>query len=295
MIKSRKNYKKKIGKKTRKFKNMVCSPKKNSLKFSCYTKSALFKLKNIWNKRHPTSKIIANNPKKIWEQLKMLMEKTCKKESCWLKHQCIRNDINFDKMKKMFAPTSPIEWKKNKYEWLSTIDIQNAMKQWEKYDKSFRFLGASPLDYDSKIVNGQCVWDDLCKFDLETELKEDVKKIGIVFNLDKHDKPGSHWVGVYVDVIKKHIYFFDSYGDPPPARIMRFCKTVKNQAKKLNLNYKIIINKKRHQYKDGQCGMYSMYFIISLLKGMSFKTINKNVIKDEKMSKFRKKYFNIPE
>ena len=45
MIKSRKKYIKKVGKKTRKFKNMVCSPKKNSLKFSCYTKNALFKLK----------------------------------------------------------------------------------------------------------------------------------------------------------------------------------------------------------------------------------------------------------
>jgi hypothetical protein len=294
MVKTKKHRKKKR-KTTRKFKKMTCSPKKKEFSFTCYTKNALLKLKEIWNKRHPTSNITSIYPKEIWKNLKNLMNNTCKKESCWLKHQCIKNDINFNDMNKMFAPTSPFEWKKNRYEWLSTIDIQDAMKQWEDYDKSFRFLGASPLDYDSKIYDNQCVWNDLCNFNLENEINDGVKKIGVVFNLDKHDKDGSHWVGVYIDLNKKHIYFFDSYGDPPPSRIMKFCRDVKKQAKKLNLKYKIIVNKKRHQYKDGQCGMYSMYFIISLLKGISFNALNKSVIKDDKMSRFRKKYFNIPD
>lgn len=279
--------------KTKKLKKMTCSPKKNSLKYTCYTKKALFNLKNAWNKRHCDSKIYSDNPKEIWIQLNKAMNSTCHKESCWIKHQCIKNDINVKKMNKMFAPTSPKSWKKNKYEWLSTTDIEKVMKQWEKYDKTFRFLGASPLDYDKILYKNECVWNDLCNFNLKEELDKNYKKFGIVFNLDKHNKSGSHWVSVFIDTYKKHIYFFDSYGDPPPSRIMKFCKNVKKQAKKLNQKYKIIHNKKRHQYKDGQCGMYSMYFIICLLKGDTFENINKNIIKDDKMSRFRNKYFNI--
>lgn len=282
-------------KKTRKFKKLSCSPKKNNLKYSCFTSTALIKLKNIWNKNNPHCKIITNEPKKIWQNLRDNMIDTCNSETCWIKEMSVKNhiDIDINKFNKMFAPKSPKEWRKNRYEWLSTNDIQNAMEQWESYDETFKFFGASPLDYDKKI-NNTCVWEKLCKFNLKNELLKNHNKLGIVFNLDKHDRPGSHWVAVYIDTIEKKIIFFDSYGDNPPSRIMNFCRNVKKQAKKLNLNYKIIINKKRHQYKDGQCGMYSMYFIISLLTGIKFDVFNKNTIKDKKMCKFRKKYFNIP-
>ena len=33
------------------------------------------------------------------------------------------------------------------------------------------------------------------------------KKIGIVFNLDKHNQPGSHWVALYTDLKANQVYF----------------------------------------------------------------------------------------
>ena len=44
--------------------------------------------------------------------------------------------------------------------------------------------------------------------------------MGIVFNLDPHDKPGSHWVSMYVDLNNGGIYYFDSYGYKPLKEIL---------------------------------------------------------------------------
>ena len=35
-------------------------------------------------------------------------------------------------------------------------------------------------------------------------------QIGIVFNLDKHDQEGSHWVSMFIDLKRDGIYYFDS-------------------------------------------------------------------------------------
>ena len=66
--KTRKHHKHKHHKKTRKikFKPDKCSPKTNhdELDFTCYSKSALHKLKTTWNARHPDVKIYSNDPRK---------------------------------------------------------------------------------------------------------------------------------------------------------------------------------------------------------------------------------------
>lgn len=48
--------------------------------------------------------------------------------------------------------------------------------------------------------------------------------LGIVVNLDEHDKPGSHWVAIYAPLVGI-VEYFDSYGLPPTvAHILRFLK-----------------------------------------------------------------------
>ena len=68
-----------------------------------------------------------------------------------------------------FAPEQPANWKKNPYEWLTTVDIQNVMKQYEDVYDDFEFIGPSPIDYDNN-VNNQCVWPELCHFNIEDKL-----------------------------------------------------------------------------------------------------------------------------
>ena len=58
----------------KKYKKVNCSPNpKNKLDFTCYTSNALVKLKQIWNARHPDSMITSNDPRTIWQRLKVKM------------------------------------------------------------------------------------------------------------------------------------------------------------------------------------------------------------------------------
>ena len=268
-----------------------CSPKKTNetLPFTCYTSEALNKIKNVWNARHPDEKIKSTTPRKIWEQLRLYMSDTCDSESCWIRHQCIKHDVDRSLLGDMFAPISPEKWKKNPNEWLTTVDIQKVMKQWENADTTFRFLGPSPIDYDTHKMYNECVWEDICTFDLLDTIKKGTKKVGLIFNLDKHTESGSHWVAIYIDIGKGEIYFFDSYGDNIPKQLLKFCEDVKQQS---NNKFNILINKKIHQHGNSECGMYSMYFIIQLLNGTPYDAFQTERVPDDKMLQLRKEYFN---
>ena len=55
--------------------------------------------------------------------------------------------------------------------------------------------------------------------------------------------------------------------------------------------YDIQYNKKQHQFKNSECGVYSMNFIIRLLNGESFRSIEADIMKDDKMLQCRGVYF----
>ena len=132
----RQRAKKNKGRHTRKLKwsQDKCSPKNKveTLDFSCYTAKGLHRLKKIWNTKHIDRKITSNEPRKIWEALRYLMSNTCNKESCWLKHQCLKESVPLEVKEYTFAPKQPDEWKKNPTEWLTSVDILEVMKQYEK-------------------------------------------------------------------------------------------------------------------------------------------------------------------
>jgi hypothetical protein len=47
----------------------------------------------------------------------------------------------------------------------------------------------------------------------------------------------------------------------------------------------------QHQYKDSECGVYSIYFITKLLEDKSFDEIINNKIADDEMAEFRAEFF----
>ena len=292
--KTKKNKNKKR-RKTRKLK-IKCAPKTegDTLPYTCYTKKGLHKLKNIWNRKHPDRKITSNRPRNIWKALHYALNTSCNRESCWLRHKSIKNDIDLETKEYTFAPEAPKEWKENPNEWLTSIDILEVMKQYEKTYKCFDFIGPSPIDYDKHVSYGECVWEELCEFSLNKQIKEGKTKIGIIFNLDPHHKPGSHWVAMFINTKKREIYYLDSYGEKIPRQINKFANKVKKQSLKIGnkKEYKLIENKRRHQFSESECGMYSLYFIIQMLKGYPFSKFLKKRIKDKYMIKLRKIYFN---
>tara|TARA_B110000444_G_C18837610_1_gene596956 strand:+ start:1765 stop:2775 length:1011 start_codon:yes stop_codon:yes gene_type:complete len=276
------------------FKSDKCSPKKNGdvLKFTCYTKDALFKLKDIWNARHSDTKILSNDPKTIWGFLHTHMSNTCNRESCWLKKNWIKAKLPKQLQKNTFAPKQPDVWKRKPNEWLTSVDILNVMKQYETTYKSFEFMGPSPIDFDTHKMYGECIWEELCKFKLREQMKRGKNKVGIIFNLDKHHEPGSHWVAMYIDMKKREIYYFDSYADNPPKEIEKLVERIEKESTGIGKKYRYIKNKRRHQWSNSECGMYCLHFIITLVKGGNFNKFEKKRVDDKVMKRLRNIYFN---
>ena len=281
-------------KNTRKFTKVNCAPSKSVKDYTCYTDESLIKLKNLWNSRHPDNIINTNNSKDIWSQLKENMSNVCDRESCWLRQNFVKHNLDKQLTQYTFAPKSPASWKKNKNEWLSSIDIENVMKQYEELYFNFAFLGPSPMDFDLKQMYGECVWEELCKFELKNYIANGKTKIGIIFNTDPHYKDGSHWVAMFIDIKKKYIFYFDSNGDAAPKEIDVLSKRIKHQASNIGINMEITGNyPKEHQQGNTECGMYTLYFISELVKdNKTPEYFKEHTITDHEMEELRTKFFN---
>lgn len=294
--KSRKSYKNKKGGKINSFKKAQCAPKpKDELNnYSCYSEKDLIKMKDLWNARHRDMEITDIEPRDIWNALKNKMENACHTEACWLKQKFMDNNLDNELMTYTFAPKSPDKWKENHNTWLNSTDIEKVMKQYEHTYKCFRFIGPTPIDFDTHIYDDKCVWEELCNFNLAKHMRDGINKFGIIFNTDPHTKGGAHWISLFINLKKKFIFFFDSNGMEMPKQIKVFCDRVMKQAEELNIKLKLDENAPFiHQEGNTECGMYSLYFIISLLRDTHNYSFFKNTkISDEAMEKMRDKYFN---
>lgn len=274
------------------FKLLKCHPKKTRKNNSCYDDETLIYLKTEWNKKNKI-KIKATDPNKIWSELKNKIT-TCNHELCWLE-QLIDNIKKKEITDKDFAPIAPIsEW--NKYNnWLSSTEFNKVMKQYMDKHSNFLYLGPSPIDFD-KIVDGKCVWPTLCNIDVAKEYKNGKNKFGIILNLDTHDGDGSHWVAMFIDLKNKFIFYFESTGSTMPDEVKTLIEKVKKQASGIGIKLNEMDNMKvRHQYGKSECGMYCLYFIITLLEETNKpeKFLNKKIrIPDKEMEKYRDIYFN---
>jgi len=218
--------------------NRFCAPGKGD-KISCFSKKSLIKIAENWNKKNKTKINLELSKDELWQQLNHNFKNIikCPQEWCWLDTKYVKETKDEEILYNTFRHKRPIEWEKNKTAWLSTTNISDVLEQYKFKYKDFEFIGPVPIDFDSKLDNtGICVVDELCKFNLENLLKNGKKKIGIVFNLDSHDKRGSHWVSMYSDFDKGGIYYFDSYGFEPCEKIHELLKRIHEQGNTAVLN-----------------------------------------------------------
>lgn len=269
------------------FNLLQCNP--TTLKVTqntCLPMEMLIRLRDAWNEEFPKHAIPHHYRTKsdLWAQLRTRMRNQykCSSEYCAL--QELGDPVEKATGAVFFRPPKPDDWIKNPTDWHDSNTIASVMEQYEDAFPSFEFIGPVPIDFDARMpgIWGRCVVDELCTLDLQIMAKKGKKSIGVVFNLDPHDKPGSHWVCAYVDMRDKKAYFYDSYGYEPCAEIRRFLRRCKEQGCE-----EIIWNDIPHQKKNSECGTYCMYVIISLLKGKSFADICKDRVDDDTMNAFR--------
>jgi hypothetical protein len=259
-----------------------CAPSKNYKDGSCFSLESLKLIAQNYNKRYGKKIEITDDKKNMVEQLESKLKDKCSSQTCWLRQEFIK-ELDNDDINNTFRPVGP----KNRYEWLSTSNIDDVVGQYQdKYD-DFLFLGAVPLDFEDLDIFG------INNLDFNDIEKKGKHKIGMVINLDEHYKGGSHWVSLFSDLSDGKIYFSDSYGTKPEKRIIDFIKRIENylvnnrKISKPDVRY----NRTQHQRGNSECGVYSINFILRLLKGKTFDHITGKRITDEKVNECRNVYF----
>lgn len=274
-----------------------CSPKPTSEmnNFSCYSNDSILELKRLWNIKHSNQQITSTDPYQIYILLKKYLSSVCDKEICWLNQNLHFGKIN-ENIKNSFAPVSPAIWKKNPNEWLTNYDIMNVMRQYEQSYPCFSFIGPSPIDFDKKINRGECVWNELCRFELRQYIQSKILKIGVIFNTDPHNRRGQHWISLFIDIKKQDIVYFDSAANGTPQEVNQFIRRVVHQGNRMVPKIKFKVHKitnVMHQLKNTECGVYSLFFIINLLENnIDSNYLKTNILRDEYIERFRKIYFN---
>ena len=256
-------------KRQNKSKKLHCNTisRKNRIsKNSCFTKEALLLLKDSYNSKNPNSKITSTDGKTILREIQTKSDQVCREDLCLIeKFSNSKRDTEMLKTL-LFPPPKPSEWYDDPDAWLSNFDIMKVLNQYQISFPNFAFIGPSPIDYDTRMNKTTCVCKNLCEFDVKKYLDKNVTKIGIVFNLDPHTKGGSHWVAMFVDLIDDFVFYFNSTGEKIPTRIKQFATTVISQGKLLGKNITFHENTKtEHQKSNTECGMYCLYFIITML------------------------------
>jgi hypothetical protein len=241
-------------------------------------------LRTVYNSEHPKeSPIPDGSAEEIWKNLQHRFHSKCTtgRSECIISHMLGR-------------PKAPDAWIVNPTEWLSSLDIDRVEKEYEKLFKNYVFLGCIPIDFDLKSKTGQCLVDVLCSTDIKSLYRKGKSQIGIIFNTDVHTGPGQHWIALFCDIRPEleqpRITYFDSYSQKPEKSIRKLMKRWKESWETTNIHDKPMsttYNKTRHQFKDSECGIYSLYFHYSCLNQIPMD----QKISDEAINVFRRLLF----
>lgn len=250
---------------------MYCSPNsnKNNKIGTCFNNEQLVAIAKAYNK-YSGSVIDIHSPNLYFDISKKL-NKLCKNEYCWTDLEFIKTIPDRNLRESIIYFTFKPKGTIKKNEWLSTNNINEILQQYQDmYKNDFKFLGAQPSDFN-KIVN------------LNWKKLKEIKYIAVIFNIDTHDKPGSHWLAVFIDNEKKIVDYFDSLGNQPTKNISSFLKHFKT--------YTFNINEVEYQHGGSQCGIYAINYIIERLHNKTFNDIKTSGISDKKMTECRERLF----
>jgi len=249
--------------------------------------AAIVRLQKVYNKEHPHEPPIAGGTaEEMWDQLQSRLRAKCKTGRA----ECIVASL-------LRRPRAPKEWAVNRYEWLSSDDIDAIEKNFVELFNDYYYVGSVPIDFDLQSETRECLVSALCEMKLPELYKKGKHRIGIVINTDPHDGPGQHWIAVFCDIRPELEYprftYFDSYAMTPEPEIKRLMRRWKKQWDETGVHskpMKLTYNKTRHQYKDSECGMYCLYFHYACLMGLSMG----EKIPDDVINAFRNLLFRIP-
>ena len=82
-----------------------------------------------------------------------------------------------------------------------------------------------------------------------------------IYNTDKHDKPGTHWIAVYCS--KGRAYVYDSYARPIDSIAYQLIKSIKKRGLKLGATDEVH-RMEQVGYSSELCGINSLAFLMTV-------------------------------
>lgn len=230
----------------------LCSPTSKYTQSSCISYANLKELAQIYNKVNPDKKIkISNSKADLVRDLGKAFSTDSQRK--WLNRPQFKQLVQKTDVEDEIKPYGS----KYKNNWLSNFDIDKVMEQYaQKYDY-FVYLLTAPIDFAEPKV--KVMYDNIADTDFYQLYQQGYRCVANVFNLDKHNQGGSHWVSIFVDMrdpedVKRYhpenykkyftdarhnynnlsVEYFDSVGADadykglPPPEIENFLKKIQN-------------------------------------------------------------------
>ncbi|KAM9963274.1 hypothetical protein ACTFIW_006500 [Dictyostelium discoideum] len=140
------------------------------------------------------------------------------------------------------------------------------------YDWQINNIMEAVMDDMGEMVNKQNFVGTIASDQISTLIDKAQPLMSFIMNLDPHDKPGSHWVAVYIDARdSKSLEYYDSFGLEPTDE---FTKSIKQLIKKIDPDFylKFKINKIVEQdVNSSNCGYFCIKFLLNRFSGIPFK------------------------
>jgi hypothetical protein len=253
-------------------------------------------------------------------------------EEMWLNAAPIRRDGALRaQLANAFRPPRPRAWLTDPKHWLSTMDILAVLKQYEiSHGKShgFRFVGVFPVDFAANAnananakgrtntgasanakgntkgnTGATCVSQDMCDLTVSLMRNAGVRNAAMVFNMDSHKQPGSHWTACYIGLDpalpqRFGVWYYDSVARPPPQEIAAFMQRIKTEADErikteadaawggnvrgMEFQYKFNPPESRKQFQNTECGIFACFFIVACLSTtLTYDAISKQLMAND--------------
>ncbi len=271
-----------------------CVKNLSNAQYSCIELYILIQIVHAYNKSNPKNPIKLNsqeetkNPdnyhKYLIDEMENRLSNVCKSgdHKCWLTQSFIKNlssEIQEILNNYTFRPDGP----KKQNEWLNNTHIYDVLVSYKTTYPNFIPYPPVPINFQN--------FDDYEINNIFNDMPKNAQ-IGLVINLDKRGNPGTHWVSFYTNTKTSQIYYFDSTGDKYGSEIEKFINKFKSYYTSIGLKPIVKYNTVQHQFGDSECGVYSLNFILRLLRGDKVDDIYQNPISDKEISSCRNVYFN---
>lgn len=269
---------------------------------SCVPYETLLLIAKLYNAKHEDKIDIPKrkSQSKLWKALQQRLKNVCNNtnaEACWIEQPFIKNTSKYDQIARWYRPKKPTSWYQEERKWLNTYDIMNVMQQYADADPSMEFVGVFPCDFAKRPYPGvnRCVVQEMCDIDLRRLwLTGQKKSLAVVFNTDDSKGQGQHWVAAFVGFDPRRrnfgVFFYDSVANPPQKEFVEFMNEMRQQLEALHPRQKKKIafewNKVQRQRKNYDCGVFSMLFLINMMKS-KFDIVCKKMGNDDQVAKYR--------